>query len=178
VNTERLDDYCTHLPALLAACSACSGSVLECGAGHYSTALLHALCAPTRSRLLTLEGRAEWLAKFTYLETDWHALRHVADWSRLDLGDDTFDVALVDHDVAPRGPLVDYLRDRVGVVVLHDSECDYCGYTDALRRYAWVVTDKRSPTWTTVAGMGPRPDWIDAALPGCVDGVPVPYRGF
>jgi hypothetical protein len=149
------------------------------GAGHYSTPILHALCAPTKRRLLTLEGDADWLARFSGLETNWHALGHARNWDGMDLGTQygcRYDVAFVDHGHAPRGPLVGLLRERAHLVVMHDSECHYCGYGPELQQYAWAWTMKAYEAWTTIAGMGERPSWVESIGQG-EWGVPVPYRG-
>jgi hypothetical protein len=170
-----MDPWGTHLPVLMAACSATAGPILECGAGDYSTPILHALCAPQRRPLVTLESKPDWLARFANLEAPWHALTLVSDWNAVDL-DDHYDVALVDHGCEPRGPLLYRLHRRASLVVLHDSECNYCGYRDPLTRFDWAWTHKQESTWTTLAGMGERPAWVESIGVG-EWGIPVPYRG-
>lgn len=176
----EMNQWASFSPTLLAACAATSGPILECGCGFNSTLLLHAICAPTKRRLLTLEGNVEWLERFRNLETNWHALGHARNWDGLDIGiqyDCRYDVAFVDHDRVPRGPLVGLLRERARFVVMHDSECNYCGYGPHLAEFDWCYTHKFSPAWTTIAGMGERPAWIESALTPGDWGIPVPYRG-
>ena len=60
---------------------------------------------------------------------------------------------------------------------MHDSECHYCGYGEPLSYFDWVYTHTHSPTWTTVAGLGERPPWLEAALVPGIWGVPRCYRG-
>jgi hypothetical protein len=181
----EVNQWASHMPSILAACGGTDGPILEAGCGYNSTPHLHALCMARGRPLFTLDGNAEWLARFLHLENKHHVVRHVASWPTLNLDDICatglngwqFDVAFVDHDCVPRGPLVGLLRGRARFVVMHDSECGYCGYTDALAQYDWCYTDKSSPAWTTVAGMGVPPPWLADALPGGDWGVPVPYRG-
>ncbi len=172
-----MDQWATHLPALVACVAASQGPILECGAGLWSTPVLHSLCAPARRLLVSVESNAEWIARFRHLACDWHRVEQIADWNAVPLIDGQWAVAFVDHGVAPRGPVVAALRERARVVVMHDSECGYCGYTEPLRAFDWAWTHKFSPAWTTVAGMGSPPEWI-AELPSPGEfGIPVPYRG-
>ena len=179
----RMDDWATHVPALAACLAATHGPVLEVGAGIWSTPILHAACAPTRRHLLTMEGKPEWLARFLPMATPWHELRAVADWPSWTVPcspqqpNGRWSLAFVDHGFAPRGPVVDRLRGHADIVIMHDSECHYCGYTAGLAGYEWVYTHTHSPTWTTIAGMGQPPAWLESGLAPGIWGVPAPYRG-
>lgn len=204
-NDPRMDDWATHVPALTACLAATTGPVLEVGAGIWSTPILHAACAPTRRHLLTMEGKPEWLARFLPMATPWHELRAVGDWTKWEvpcgpsllhwdgpaagspeagtrpgvalMRPARWALAFVDHGYAPRGPVVAALRGHADIVVMHDSECHYCGYTAGLAGYDWVYTHAHSPTWTTIAGMGERPAWLESGLAPGIWGVPAPYRG-
>ena len=171
----ELDAYGTHLAPLLAALAGSQGDVLECGAGHYSTPLLHALCGAQGRQLLTLEAKAPWLETFADLRCDWHRLEAVGSWDaypweRVDVA-----VALVDHDVH-RAPVVRALRGRARFVVAHDTEASCSGYGDAFEAYDWAWTYERYSTWATIAGMGLRPAWLEAALSPGRPCAPRPYR--
>jgi len=170
----ELDPYGTHLAVLLAAVAATDGPVLECGAGHYSTALLHALCAPRRRRLFTLEAKADWLAQFAPLACDWHRLE-ACSWLAFPWADLAVDVALVDQD-AHRAHVLRALRGRARLVVTHDTEACCSGYGDAFEVYDWTWTYQRYTTWASLSGMGERPGWIEEALPPGAWGVPRCYR--
>ena len=179
MSEPEMDQWATHLPALVACATATRGPILECGTGLWSTPILHALCAPTERALVSVESNPEWLSRFEHMRCSWHDVRHVASWDDVaGIGDDaTWAFAFVDHGHAPRGPVVAALRERADIVVMHDSECGYCGYTEPLQLFDWCWTHKFSPAWTTIAGMGTPPSWLDALpLPGEF-GVPVPYRG-
>jgi hypothetical protein len=177
----ELSPWGSHLPALLACVAATDGPILEAGVGWNSTPMLHALCAPTERQLMSLDGNPEWLERFSHLDRPWHVLRHVSDWDHPPLrgfGEELhFVLAFVDHDANPRGPLLDILRLRCELVVMHDSETNYAGYSEPLTRWNWHWTHKSTPTWTTVAGMGPRPEWLSGAIPPGDWDLPVPYRG-
>lgn len=175
MSDERIDDWASHLPLLTAACTATTGPILECGAGLYSTPVLHALCAPTGRLLVTAESDATWLNRFASYVTPWHRLERVV-WDGF--GEPgIFDVVLIDHGQAPRMPVA-----RIAMLsgtpeciyVFHDSECHYCGYEWSV--FDWTATDVSSPTYTTLAGFGPRPSWV-TDWPGILLTPPVCYRG-
>lgn len=171
----ELDAFGTHLAPLLAAVAKTSGAVLECGSGHYSTALLHALCEPRGRSLLTLEHNTDWLREFTYLRTENHRIEQVPDWTQFPWASILVDVALVDHDIR-RGPVIKELRHRAKYLVIHDTDADCTGVGDSLESFDWVWTYDRYPTWASLCGMGQRPDWIERTLPPGKWGVPKPYR--
>ncbi len=170
----EMDQWATHLPALMACAAATKGPILECGAGIWSTPILHALCAPSKRPLLTVESNGEWIERFRYLASPSHELQAIVDWNVLPEG--KWSVAFVDHGQAPRGPVIAALRERAGIVVMHDSECDYCGYSEPLRSFDWCYTHIRSDAWTTIAGMGKPPKWIEEALSPGRWGVLPTYR--
>lgn len=172
----QINPWATHLPVLLAACAATRGTVLECGCGHNSTVILHSICAPEERELITLESDIDWLDKFRDLGSGWHHLRHVENWRDPPLPL-ACAVAFIDHGQAPRGPLVARVREIAKYVVMHDSECHYCGYAEPLKAFDWCWTMKKYETWTSIAGMGLPPTWIEAALSPGAFGIPVPYRG-
>lgn len=147
-----LDPYATHQQALITAVARTTGSVLELGAGHYSTPVLSALCGTARRFLVTAEHEENWLAEFKHLENYRHALQHVTDWATWDEwpawagavqaranhvlaldevepvkiavpGVRRWGVAFIDHGIAHlRGPCIEKLRDTTEVFVVHDTE--------------------------------------------------------
>lgn len=171
------DQWGSHLPALLAACEHTSGPILECGMGDHSTPVLHDFCEKTGRRLISCDTHPDWVMSFQHLAAPWHEL---CDFSAFcvdgSLFGSRYGVALVDHKARVRGGLLYVLRDLCDVVVMHDSECRYCGYTEPLKRFDWTYTHENTPAWTTLAGMGEPPEWLEALQPGNV-GIPVPYRG-
>ena len=181
--SEEPSQWSSHLPALLAACEHTTGTVIECGMGDGSTPVLHDLCARMGRVLWSYDHDPAWVDKFRHFETDSHHMMVVA-WAQIydrrlpemaRLVADDIGVAFIDHGVAPRGPLVDVVRRHAQVVVMHDSECAYTGYTEPLGRFDWVWTQRNGPAWTTLAGLGQRPGWVETLQPG-ISGIPVPYR--
>lgn len=171
-----MDKWASHLPLLVASVAASTGPILECGVGVWSTPVLHALAAPIERRLVSVESKDDWLDRFTYMRCSWHEIVHTATWDQIPEIDEPWGVVFVDHGHAPRGPVVSALRLKARLIVMHDSECAYCGYSDALHAFDWCWTNIHSDTWTTIAGMGALPPWLESLKSPGVYGVPVPYR--
>lgn len=125
----RDPNYGTHIYPLTATILNTQGPVLEMGAGHYSTPLLHLLCLPSRRFLLTTESNAEFFKLFTDLQCSWHRLEFISTkidgekaWDKV--GCDThWSVVFVDHDPAPRR-ITDIMRLRknTDIFVIHDTQ--------------------------------------------------------
>ena len=117
-----MNPYGTHREALLGALwytRASRGPVLECGAGDFSTALLHEVCAAQRRRLVTLETDQMWLSHFSHFMSPDHILQLVTTWDV----DGFWDVALVDSNpVTSRKFIVTALAKRTKYIVVHDTE--------------------------------------------------------
>jgi hypothetical protein len=77
----------THQMPLAACVTATAGPVLELGAGHHSTPLLHGLCLPTKRHLLTVDTSHEWTENFVALRTDWHEVRAVSSYDEVEITD-------------------------------------------------------------------------------------------
>lgn len=75
--TRKTGNYGTHTVPLAISALRTTGPVLELSCGHYSTPLLHALCAPGGRQLRTADHNLTWMDRFRYLETDGHAFEHV-----------------------------------------------------------------------------------------------------
>lgn len=122
----------THQPLLLHALEITRGPVLEIGCGYYSTPMLHHLCRAQRRNLVTLDSQKEWMQRFLCLECGvptLHAFHYVPDfmeqlltpwWADKSWG---WSVALIDnHPEASRKHLIEKLKDRAEVLVIHDTE--------------------------------------------------------
>lgn len=173
--SQEINQWGSHLPALIAAVTNTDGPIVECGTGENSTPALHDLSAYWGRPLYSYESDAAWFSRFKGKGGDLHRLSLIADWANLPIPDGC-GVVFVDHGKAPRGPVVDLARDKCRIVVMHDSECHYCGYTEPLAKFDWVYTHKNCAAWTTLAGMGQPPAWLESLKPGEF-GIPVPYRG-
>ena len=77
-----------HQPVLVACVARASQNadgtnrvVLELGCGHYSTPLLHGMCAVLGLTLVTMESDRDWLARFKHLDDGGgHVVLHVGNW--------------------------------------------------------------------------------------------------
>lgn len=173
----EVNQWASHTPALLTALVSTVGPVLECGVGFNSTPLLHSVCGAMGRPLYSLDGSREWLDKFAGLASDIHTLVHVSDWNNPPIYQGCqYGVAFVDHDCEPRGDILPLLRDKADVIVMHDSECHYCGYGKHLGLFDWTYTHKNTSAWTTLAGIGAAPPWLEFLVPGAAT-LPIPYRG-
>jgi predicted O-methyltransferase YrrM len=137
------DPYASHIAPLASALMAFpTGPVLELGAGHYSTPLMHALCAGRE--LVTMETDARWLAPFMGLRSRFHALTTSDD----ELLSREWGVVFVDcAPAALRGRLLKKLT-HCGVVVMHDAEAGHYGLAEALPLYRNALMSRRLKPWT------------------------------
>ena len=145
--------YGTHIPALAAAVAmARSGPVLELGAGEFSTAMLHAMCAATNRRLVTIDHDPNWVARFAAYRSENHRVETMS-WD--DIPDERWAVVFIDHAPAERRRIdIEKLRDRCELMVVHDTEDHRYGYTEELfAAFAHRVDYKRLSPWTTVLSM-------------------------
>jgi len=154
------DPFSTHQASLMLAVAKTSGDILELGAGHYSTPLLHAFASPER-RVLTLDSGAEWIREFAAFDSPWHMVRLADDWCRehnaASLAERLgrkWSVCLVDQlPNAARGESIKCLRSVVGVFVCHDTEDDPInryGY-DILKTFPYRRDDHRLPRTSIVS---------------------------
>jgi predicted O-methyltransferase YrrM len=155
-----VDGWGSHIPMLLTAFQSTHGPVLELGAGHFSTPILHSLCHATRRPLLTLESDAAWIKKFVGLESDVHELRLVMSWDEIEsVIDDSWGLVFIDH--SPSELRAEALRKVTGgtVVVIHDAERKDGGLRDVMGEFRYSVIDKarhRQP-WTAALSHRPLP---------------------
>jgi hypothetical protein len=112
-----LDPYATHIPVLAAVITATKGPVLECGAGFYSTPLLHALCR--NRRLVTVETEARWAREFKIFEDEKHEFVICLDLAPIV---ELWDVVFVDGKSWERVPVFQKLRKFARFFVVHDTE--------------------------------------------------------
>lgn len=173
--SEEMNQWASHLPALVAAVTNTDGAIVECGMGHNSTPALHDLSAYWGRPLHSYDHDPNWVELFRGQAGNLHTIDTIFDWATLKIPDGC-GVVFVDHGPAPRGPVVAMARDKCRIVVMHDSECNYCGYTEPLKKFDWVYTHKNCACWTTLAGMGTPPSWLESLKPGEF-GIPIPYRG-
>lgn len=153
----------THFPILAAAIARTTGPVLECGMGHFSTPMLHLMCAGRRE-LVSLESDREWLNKFSKYVSETHDLGLIEPtieaWEAYAVTlSDFYRDGVIFLDQAPgeaRVPMAKRLKGKAHFIVCHDTEADIppsggnYGWSnlDGLFRFQTVYRDY-SP-WTTV----------------------------
>ena len=142
----------THLEALAWAVSHTHGTVVELGAGWYSTPMLHGLCEGRR-HLITIDHDPEWLGRFSSYISDWHTLSVDPDFR---LPDIPIDVVLVDHgNAATRGRSIREAT-KARYIVVHDTEDEsavtYPGVRDELATFTFRRDFTSLVPHTTVVG--------------------------
>ena len=145
--------YGTHIPVLAAAVAmARSGPVLELGAGEFSTALLHAVCAATNRRLVTIDHDPNWVARFAAYRSENHRVETMS-WDNIP--SEQWAVVFIDHAPAERRKIdIENLRERCELMVIHDTEDYRYEYTDALfGKFTYRIDYKRLVPWTTILSM-------------------------
>jgi len=130
------DGYSTHQVPLISAVHQTLGSVIELGMGHYSTPLLHELCAIRF--LLSVDCSLEYAEQFKYLRTSKHWLmkikygewdkvwpeweRQSATWYFESVISTKLSVVFIDHADQPnRVENVKFFADKAEFIVVHDS---------------------------------------------------------
>lgn len=149
-----LGDWHTHLPVLVAALSHIRPtSILELGAGDYSTALIHAYVSGDKSRkALTLENdfHPGWFEGLAWMRNAQHKIEKVSDWDYESLGT-AWDLVFIDHGPeSERIPALEYYSAHGCTVILHD--CNYPDrYEELWKRYDYVLHDRTHRFWTMLA---------------------------
>ena len=120
----------THVPILNALLFKTGGSVVEFGAGHYSTPHLYYMAKTTGRKVLSVETNREWNEYFARMYNSEHhkffctdnklisAVFPNSEWSSHE-----WDVAFVDNGPdTDRRKCVEILRDRAKYIIIHDAE--------------------------------------------------------
>ncbi len=119
---EVATKYQSHLPALLACIVESSGPVIEFGAGHFSTPVLHSICAAMKRELFSVEKDDEWREYFrARYESETHHFDPIVDLCLDDIG-----VTFIDD--SPGGEnRAQHFKDFIDVsdfVVVHDYHAE------------------------------------------------------
>lgn len=89
--------------------------VIELGCGHGSTPFLRQYCKDNNIKLYSYDFSKEWADKFNAI--------HVTDWSKAEIWDKRYSVALVDESPGEhRKESLKLLRGNALVIVAHDTE--------------------------------------------------------
>lgn len=114
-NFQLYRGYGTHLPILVEAFFRTDGSVLEHGAGLFSTGVLSLLCRLAERPLTTVEANWDWVGSLD------HPGRILESVECID-GDEQFGLVLIDGGKDDRLVAINALRSRTDVFVIHDWE--------------------------------------------------------
>lgn len=156
-----VDGWDSHLPMLLVAFERTTGPVLEFGAGHCSTPLLHALCHAQKRPLLTLESNPEWWAKFEPLATEDHEIRLLEDWIGWEgaYAEREWGLVFIDH--SPSDHRVKVIAKVAGntVAVIHDAERKDGGQREAIDTapFRQYLKPRARQPWTATVSCKPLP---------------------
>ena len=159
--------YGTHFPILAGAMAevaswhqSCPGdcrqaNILELGAGHFSTPMLHYMATPLDWHLTTMETNVEWLPDFSGYASENHAIKHVTRWADEPLEGTDWDLVFVDCQPGEeRAELVRRLR-HAKLIVVHDTETDYATGADyklepVFKEFSFRSDFRRYRPYTTV----------------------------
>ena len=125
-----VNGYMTHHPVTVACAIAAKGLVVECGSGHYSTALLHTICKMKNLGLRSFDEDPEWAALMNAAYRGQHTVEHSADIAQSVLGLPVVpDMLFVDNGcfkiaaLWQRRRVLEVARDLgVRLIVCHDTE--------------------------------------------------------
>lgn len=131
--------YYSHFPILAAAASCTKGPIIEFGAGHGSSLMLHAIARAMGRGITTVEGNKEWMDKFRWMDTKgnggkfYHALVDGVfdEQAKISIGSVVnsgvrFGLVFVDSQPGEaRRHIIEFMSDKADLIVAHDSERDY-----------------------------------------------------
>lgn len=124
-----MDGHASHLHMLTEAALRTGGAVFECGAGDYSTGVLHAVCDCAGRHLTTFDTDPAWLGRFRHLVRPWHEFQLVdgpdqwVSWLSAHATGREVGLCLVDSAPAEsRLPIMRWAVRWCDVVVVHDTE--------------------------------------------------------
>jgi len=117
--------YGTHIAPLTAAALSTKGTIIEMGAGDYSTPLLHEIAKAQNRPLITYETDKQWLINFIDLEVFKtkvsHFIEPVANWDQVEVR--PCGLLFIDHAPAERRIIdIERFMRAAQVIVVHDSE--------------------------------------------------------
>lgn len=111
----------SHLPVLMKLLPMTTGSVLELGAGVYSTSFFHWACYAQRRRLLTYEDNPVFYRFARQFHKGLHEVRCIRSWDDADYAE-PWGLAFVDHGQERRRWLDISRLTHAEYVVAHDAE--------------------------------------------------------
>jgi len=181
-----VNGYTTHQPLTVVAALHATGLVVECGSGHYSTALLYSLCKAQGVKLLSFDEDPEWARAMTAAYNGLHTVEYCPDIAaRLRAMPEAPDMLFVDNGAFKIAPLwerrrcLEVARDRnIRLTVCHDTEpCNRWKYQYD-KAFPWFkhqvhfvgscfrLSDKYPPRpWACALSNSDDLQWLRDALP-------------
>lgn len=135
------------MPMLIKCVEISDGSVLEFGAGLFSTPLLHWLCFGRK--LITYEDNLSYYKFAKKFTSRNHTIRFVKDWNKIDLGKH-WGVVLIDHISERRSVDAIRLKDKADYIVLHDTQSNDYKYNEVWKHFKYRYDWKACKPWTSV----------------------------
>ena len=154
VKARTAAKWTTHMPALLQTLAVSTGTVLEVGAGLYSTPLLHWICKRDNRKLITYENEPLFYEFARDFNTDLHEIRFIEDWDLMDFKSHYGLVFIDHHPEARRATEVLNFKDSADFIVVHDTDrsTKYGGLNEVFKQFKHQTTwDERKPHTTVVS---------------------------
>lgn len=147
--------WASHLPVIIKVLQNSEGPVLELGTGLYSTPVMHWLCLEAKRRLVSYEnvpGYFKLVERFSY---GLHEIKLVDNWDKIQIEDEHWGVALVDHNPVERRKVeIARLANITDYLVVHDTERRMdpeTGYIKAsFPLFKYRYNYRRQPPYTSV----------------------------
>ena len=134
-NKDLNGQWGTHLPILARVLELTAGPVLELGTGVWSTMLMHIMASETKRKVVSYDNDPVWHEPNKKWQNDYHDIRLIEDWDKMDIDNTFWSVVLVDHKPAKRRHVdVRRLANNALFVLIHDSEPE----SDKFFKYSWV----------------------------------------
>lgn len=154
----------SHLPVLMKVMGISSGSVLEMGAGLYSTPFLYWMCKDQKRRFTSYENNFDWwkmvwnihdIKKEPIINKGIDRLtsaNYVSNWDDADI-ERPWGIVLIDHSPSRRR-IIDIKRvaKLADYVVVHDTQRNFkfCNISDINALFKYRYDYKKAIPWTTV----------------------------
>ncbi|MHA1309193.1 MAG: hypothetical protein ACTSQN_18140, partial [Candidatus Heimdallarchaeota archaeon] len=130
VNAQHGSGWSTHQAVLFSILKKVNKSVLELGAGEFSTVQIHDALKDRNVKVLTIESDKEWLNKYEHLKTDLHTLQYIQDIEKFYAKDnEQWELVFIDNNYTKDSDLwwgrksaISKYKDVADYIVLHD--CD------------------------------------------------------
>jgi len=152
VPIRRVKDWTTHMGVLVKALSLSQGTVLELGAGLYSTPILHWICKEQNRKLITYENDPLFHKLARSFRSPNHKIKWVDSWDDMDFKS-RYGVVFIDHHPeGRRGTDVINFKDSAEYIIVHDSNrVEKYNLEEAFDDFKYVHTWKECKPWVTIA---------------------------